>query len=397
MLTPAELIRQHLNDDIYTLSVQPRWHEPYDKRWLLQQIQSRQKAKSKLPSWYGNFDLLFPPPLSVEQCSSELTAGYKAALAHGGSLIDMTGGMGVDAAAFARHCDSVTFIERQADVAEAARHNFPLLGLRNIEVVCGDSTALLAALPPADHIYLDPARRSVGRKVFRLEDCEPDLLQLLPQLRTHTRHLLVKLSPLIDLTLLQRQLPGITTLHIVSVRHEVKEVLAEVRFDLPATTPGIVCAELAEPNRQVTFSDEDRAIGSVPMADAVGAYLYEPHPTVMKSGLMDVLAARCHLSKLHPHSHLYTSAELLPDYFGRVFAVQRVFSMGKKELKEGLDGLTKACITTRNFPLSAEELRKKLKLGDGGDTTLFATTMGSHQHVLVRCVAVTPSSASCSR
>ena len=396
-MTPAELIRQHLNDDIYTLSVQPRWHEPYDKRWLLQQIQSRQKAKSKLPSWYGNFDLLFPPPLSVEQCSSELTAGYKAALAHGGSLIDMTGGMGVDAAAFARHCDTVTFIERQADVAEAARHNFPLLGLRNIEVVCGDSTALLAALPPADHIYLDPARRNAGRKVFRLEDCEPNLLQLLPALRTHTRHLLVKLSPLIDLTLLQRQLPGITALHIVSVHHEVKEVLAEVRFDQPATVPDIVCAELAEPCRSITFHATEQKDNKIVLAESVETYLYEPHPTVMKSGLMDVLAARFHLSKLHPHSHLYTSAELLPDYFGRVFAVQRVFSMGKKELKEGVDGLAKANITTRNFPLSAEGLRKKLKLGDGGAVTLFATTMGSNQHVLIRCEAVTPSSASCSR
>ena len=397
MTTAAELIRQHLNDDIYTLSARSRWHEPYDKRWLLQQIQSRQKAKSKLPSWYGNFDLLFPPPLSVEQCSSELTAGYKAALAHGGSLIDMTGGMGVDAAAFASHCDTVTFIERQPEVADAARHNFPLLGLRNIEVVCGDSTELLATLPSADHIYLDPARRNAGRKVFRLEDCEPDLLQLLPQLRTHTRHLLVKLSPLIDLTLLQRQLPGITTLHILSVRHEVKEVLAEVRFDLPATTPDIVCAELAEPCRSITFPSTEQKDNKIVLAESVETYLYEPHPTVMKSGQMDVLAMRHHLSKLHPHSHLYTSTELHSDFFGRIFRVEKVFGMGKKELKEGLDGLTKACITTRNFPLSAEQLRKKLKLGDGGDTTLFATTMGSNQHVLVRCVAVTPSSASCSR
>ncbi len=397
MTTAAELIRQHLNDDIYTLSARSRWHEPYDKRWLLQQIQSRQKAKSKLPSWYGNFDLLFPPPLSVEQCSSELTAGYKAALAHGGSLIDMTGGMGVDAAAFARRCTAVTFIERQPEVAEAARHNFPLLGLRNIEVVCGDSTELLAALPPADHIYLDPARRKAGQKVFRLEDCEPDLLQLLPLLRTHTSHLLVKLSPLIDLTLLQRQLPGITALHIVSVHHEVKEVLAEVRFDQPAEVPDVVCAELAVPSRSITFHPTEQKNYKTELAVSVETYLYEPHPTVMKSGLMDVLAVRHDLRKLHYNSHLYTSTELHSDYFGRIFAVQSVFGMGKRELKEGLDGLTKACITTRNFPLSAEELRKKLKLGDGGDTTLFATTMGSNQHVLVRCVAVTPSSASCSR
>ena len=304
MTTAAELIRQHLNDDIYTLSARSRWHEPYDKRWLLQQIQSRQKAKSKLPSWYGNFDLLFPPPLSVEQCSSELTASYKAALAHGGSLIDMTGGMGVAAAAFARRCAAITFIERQPEVAEAARHNFPLLGLRNIEVVCGDSTELLAALPPADHIYLDPARRKAGQKVFRLEDCEPDLLQQLPLLRSHTSHLLVKLSPLIDLTLLQRQLPGITALHIVSVHHEVKEVLAEVRFDQPAETPDVVCAELAVPSRSITFHPTEQNNNKPVLAESVETYLYEPHPTVMKSGLMDVLAVRYGFRKLHYNSHL---------------------------------------------------------------------------------------------
>ncbi len=397
MTTAAELIRQHLNDDIYTLSARSRWHEPYDKRWLLQQIQSRQKAKSKLPSWYGNFDLLFPPPLSVEQCSSELTASYKAALAHGGSLIDMTGGMGVDAAAFARRCTAVTFIERQPEVAEAARHNFPLLGLRNIEVVCGDSTELLAALPSADHIYLDPARRKAGQKVFRLEDCEPDLLQLLPLLRTHTSHLLVKLSPLIDLTLLQRQLPGITTLHIVSVHHEVKEVLAEVRFDQPAEVPDVVCVELAEPSCSITFHPTEQQNNKPVLAESVETYLYEPHPTVMKSGLMDVLAVRYDLRKLHYNSHLYTSPELHPDYFGRIFAVQSVFGMGKRELKEGLEGVTQACITTRNFPLKAEELRRKLKLNDGGEVTLLGTTVADGRHVLIRCESVTPPSATCSR
>lgn len=397
MTTAAELIRQHLNDDIYTLSARSRWHEPYDKRWLLQQIQSRQKAKSKLPSWYGNFDLLFPPPLSVEQCSSELTAGYKAALAPGGSLIDMTGGMGVDAAAFARRSTAVTFIERQPEVAEAARHNFPLLGLRNIEVVCGDSTELLSALPLADHIYLDPARRKAGQKVFRLEDCEPDLLQLLPLLRAKTQHLLVKLSPLIDLTLLQRQLPGITTLHVVSVHHEVKEVLAEVRFDQQATAPDVVCAELAEPSRSITFHPTEQKNNKTELAESVETYLYEPHPTVMKSGLMDVLAVRYGLRKLHHNSHLYTSTELHSDYFGRIFAVQSVFGMGKRELKEGLDGLTQACITTRNFPLKAEELRRKLKLSDGGAVTLLGTTVADGRHVLIRCESVTPPSATCSQ
>lgn len=393
-MTAAEIIRLHINDDVYALSAKSHWHEDYDKKWLVQQIQARQKAKSKLPFWYGNFDLLFPPPLSVEQCSSELTAAYKASLVAGGSLIDMTGGMGIDACAFARRCDKVTFIERQPSVADSAQHNFNVLGISNMEVINGDSTQLLPSLPSADCIFLDPARRKEGQKVFRLEDCEPDLLTLMPLLSQKAGHIIVKISPLFDISLLQKQLSNITVIHIVAVHNEVKELLVEIRPGATVNEPEIRCVNLEggdEPQTTVVTlreSADGRAIEKVTKAwcaKASGTFLYEPHPTVMKSGLMDTYAAQFGLRKLHPHSHLYSGEQRCDNFFGRVFEVERVFGLGKAELKAGLLGVAKANITVRNFPLTADALRKKLKLSDGGSVTLFATTVGSGEHVIVKC------------
>lgn len=393
-MTAAEIIRLHINDDVYALSAKSHWHEDYDKKWLVQQIQARQKAKSKLPSWYGNFDLLFPPPLSVEQCSSELTAAYKASLVSGGSLIDMTGGMGIDACAFARRCQKVTFIERQPAVADSAKHNFNTLGINNMDVICGDSTQLLPSLPKSNYIFLDPARRKEGQKVFRLEDCEPDLIALLPLLAQKTDHIIVKISPLFDITLLQRQLPGISAIHIVALHNEVKELLVEIKPARPATEPEIRCVNLencdADHATVVTLrgNDQPQPIEKVVpdwSSKASGTFLYEPHATIMKSGLMDLYSTQYGLQKLHPHSHLYSGEQRIADFFGRVFEVESVFGMGKAELKIGLAGVEKANITVRNFPLAAEALRKKLKLADGGDITLFATTVGEGKHIIVKC------------
>lgn len=386
-MTRADIIRQHINDDVYTLSVQDGWCENYDKKWLVLQIQARQKAKSKLPSWYGNFDLLFPPPLSVEQCSSELAARYKASLIDGGTLVDMTGGMGIDASAFAARCNHVTFFEKQDAVADAARHNFNALGISNMEVINGDSTQLISTLPNTDHIYLDPARRKEGQKVFRLEDCEPDLLTLMPVLTQKTSHLIVKLSPLFDLTLLRQQLRGITAIHIVAVHNEVKELLVEMGTDVADCVPAITCVNLeADGQRTWTWSEERASVTSAFAVPTSGEFLYEPHPTVMKSGLMDAMAAQYGMAKLHPHSHLYTSKSMYSDFFGRIFKIESVFGMGKAELKAGLGGTAKANITVRNFPLSAEVLRHKIKIADGGDVTLFATTLADGKKVILKTV-----------
>lgn len=387
-MTAAEIIRQHINDDVYTLSAKAHWYESYDKMWLVQQIQARQKAKSKLPSWYGNFDLLFPPPLSVEQCSSELTAAYKASLVFGGTLADVTGGMGIDSSAFARRCSHVVFIEKQPVVADAARHNFNVLGLSNVEVICGDTTELLSTLAACDCIFIDPARRKEGQKVFRLEDCEPDLLQLLPIIQKKCRHLIVKLSPLFDISLLHKQLSNISAIHVVAVHNEVKELLVEVKWEEAADAETkVVCVNLepdAEPRVEVLSENAPVRKAAV----NAGSYLYEPHATVMKAGRMDALAARYQLLKVQENSHLYVSSELHEDFFGRIFQIESVFGMGKAELKSGLADLPAADITVRNFPMSAADLRKRLKLRDGGGTTIFATTLADGRHALLRCKRV---------
>ena len=202
----ADIIRQHLNDDIYALSAKDGWYGNSDKKWLLQQIQSRQKAKSKLPSWYGNFDLLFPPPLSVEQASSELTASYKASLVAGGTLVDATGGMGVDSSFFARRFQKVVYMEMQPNLVELARHNFGTLGLPNVEARLNPDGSI-GNLPDADCVFLDPSRRDAGRRVFLLEECTPDLLSWWPQLTARYETVLVKLSPMYDITSAVRALP----------------------------------------------------------------------------------------------------------------------------------------------------------------------------------------------
>lgn len=387
----ADIIRRHISDDVYELAARSHWFEPYDKQELLLQIQARQKAKSKLPSWYGNFDLIFPPPLSVEQGSSELTARYKAQLVGGTTLADLTGGMGIDSSAFSAHFQKVVFIERQENLARNARHNFDVLGCDNVEVRCADCTEILGELSAADCFFIDPARRKDGHKVFLLEDCQPNIIQLIPNILERNLgnpelRVLVKLSPMFDLQQLFSQLPNISGIHVVAVDNEVKELLADIRA-FPSPEPAVHCVNLGKKARSEHFAKSAKETLPV-LAAGVERYLYEPHPTIMKAGLMDALACRFDLKKLHRNSHLYTSAEFFPDFFGRIFEVENAFGMGKGELKQGLNGLRRANITTRNFPLRESELRKKLKLADGGDNTLIATTLEDNKHILIRAKRV---------
>lgn len=378
----ADIIRQHLNDDVYSLSAKDGWYGNSDKKWLLQQIQSRQKAKSKLPSWYGNFDLLFPVPVSVEQASSEQTAAYKASLVWGGTLVDATGGMGVDSSFFARRFQQVVYMEMQPELVRLARHNFAALGLDNVEVRHTPDGSI-DNLPDGDCVFLDPSRRDAGRRVFLLEECTPDLTGWWPRLRQKFPTVLVKLSPMYDITSAVRELPGIAEIHAVSVAGEVKELLLLAKNSSPAPL-AITCADIARDGsvRKSTFPYDQRNC-IVTYATEVNQYLYEPAAALMKTELMNAEASRCGLSKLHPHSHLYTGPSLAPDFFGRIFEVEETFGMGKADLKKGLHDLTRADITVRNFPLREAELRKRLRLDAGGDTTLFATTLGK-KHILIR-------------
>ncbi|WP_317167736.1 THUMP-like domain-containing protein [Spirosoma sp. KUDC1026] len=371
-----QFIQQHLTDDVRHLLL--RTHPPeLPIRELTAQITARQKAKDKLPTWYANEHLVFPPALSVEQASSEAAARYKASLVSGHQLLDLTGGMGVDSWAFAERIERVRYVEHRPELAELAAYNLPRLGATNITVQTGDGLTTAQALTdPVDWLYLDPHRRNEqGGKVVRLADCEPDISQpdILDSLLAKASQVLLKASPLIDIDDTIRQLPGINAVHVVAVQGEVKEVLFVISSQL-ATAIAVAAVNL-HPDRNIAFTYDkgDERMAPVQLGDPQ-TYLYEPNAAVLKAGAFRLVATRFGLRKLAPNSHLYTSSELVPDFPGRVFMLQTISKPDRKSLQQVLPML-KSNLTVRNFPQSVADLRKKLGLKEGGDTYIFATTL----------------------
>ncbi|ADB38283.1 THUMP-like domain-containing protein [Spirosoma linguale] len=373
-------IRNHLTDDVRTLLLKTA-PAGMDIRKLAVQIAARQKAKEKLPTWYANDDLVFPPGLSVEQASSEQTARYKASLVSGHKLLDLTGGMGVDTWAFSERMERVLYVERNPELASLAAHNLPLLGATNVTVQTGDGLSLLTASnnAPADWLYLDPHRRDeVGGKVVRLQDCEPDITrpEIQLALRKTSKQILLKASPLLDIDLAIRQLESpVKSVHIVAVEGEVKEVL----FIIDNQSVNIKKIEVNAVNllseRRIEFSfswDDERSV-DVAFGDPQ-TFLYEPNAAVLKAGAFRLVGNRFGLTKLAPNSHLYTSSELRDDFPGRIFRLQQLIKPDAKALKLAVP-LLKANLTVRNFPQTVAELRKKLSLREGGDVYILATTL----------------------
>lgn len=380
--TERQFIRDHLTDDVRALLLRPH-PTSVDLKKVAAQITARQKARHKLPTWYATADLLFPPPLSVEQASSEATAYYKASLVSGLLLLDLTGGMGVDTWAFADRVRQVVYVEQQAELAELATHNLPQLGVANATIRTGDGVALVNSLPtPADWLYLDPHRRDDrGGKVVRLQDCEPDVTQpgMLTALLTQTERILLKASPLIDIDAAIRQLTGpnqgVESVHVVAVQGEVKEVvfiLTKGTFD--AATVDINTVNLLT-DRSIffVFRRRNEPLATVQLGDPQ-RFLYEPNAAVLKAGAFRSVAERFDLVKLAPNTHLYTSDTLQPDFPGRIFTVEHTLRPDRKTVQLLIPHL-KANLTVRNFPQSVAELRKKLRLQEGGDTYIFATTL----------------------
>lgn len=385
--TEKQFIRDHLTDDVRQLVL--RTHPAgLDIRKLASQLAARQKTRDKLPSWYRNDVVLYPPALSVEQASSEQTARYKASLVDGDRLLDLTGGMGVDAWAFAQRLREVLYVERQPELVSLAAHNLPAMGRTNIDVRAGDGLAVVDALiQSADWIYLDPHRRDgQGGKVVRLADCEPDVSRtdVLTALLAKAKHVLLKTSPIIDIEATIRQLSGppdnprsarVDAVHVVAVQGEVKEVLFVVSSQQTPSAPvevnavnllndRIVRLQFLQPEEReagVTFSDPQR-------------YLYEPNAAILKAGAFRLSAARYGLAKLAPNSHLYTSQQHNPDFPGRAFVLEQVIKPDRGTLQSWLPAM-KANLTVRNFPQTVAELRKKLNLQEGGDVYIFATTL----------------------
>lgn len=386
-------IREHRQDDVRALALQANKYPQVDMAEAVVQIAGWQIAEKKVPLWARTEGILYPRHLSMEQCSSEVTARYKASLVSGESLADLTAGFGVDCSFMARNFNRVIYVEKQEILCDLARHNFPLLGLSRIQVCQADGVEYLRQMEPVDCLFLDPARRdSHGGKTVAISDCEPDVCALESLLVEKGKYVLVKLSPMLDIGTALRELKYLREIHIVAVNNECKELIAVLKKPsdntyLSDNEVRVFCEQavnnLLTTPFSFTLSEEKNA--ACTWAEEVEDYLYEPGASLLKAGPYRLLSERYGVRKLQANSHLYTSFHEV-DFPGRRFRVLEVSDFGKKNLKQFLQGIEKANLTVRNFPTSVVELRKKLKLKEGGDLYLFATTLHGGQKVLIKCI-----------
>ena len=351
--------------------------------FLARQTEGRKIVATKLPSWAENMSILFPVKISLEQCSSEATALYKAGLVSGESLVDLTGGFGVDCSFLSKNFSSVDYVEQNEELCQIAEHNFAALGL-NIRVNNAESVSFLADMPSVDCIYIDPARRDVkGKKTADLSLCSPNLLEIRDILLEKCNTLLIKLSPMFDISSALEVFPECKQVHVVSVKNECKELLLLVEGGFCGETE-VVCIDLTPnsslltPNLIVEKNEENSTIIGY---SAPKSYLYEPYASIMKAGLFKTVAKRYNVQKLHPNTHLYTSDEYIENFPGRSFQINRVTKVQRKEIQD----IEKANLSIRNFPGNVADIKKKLKLKDGGNIYIFACTLHDNSKVLIVC------------
>jgi hypothetical protein len=375
-------IREHTHIDVKKLALQKNPFPQVPWTDVLNQIAARQKAKDKLPTWFTTENIIYPSKISVEQTSSETAAKYKAKLVSGVSLIDLTGGFGIDDYYFSKQLKEVTHCELNPELSAIAQHNFEVLGATNIQCIPGDSYDTLTEVNRQwDYIYIDPSRRNDAKgKVFMLADCLPNVPELLDTYFNFTKNILVKTAPLLDISAGINELHSVKAIHIVAINNEVKELLWILEKGF-TETPALIATDLNKDGEQVfkaQYGNEDIAPLSLPKK-----YLYEPNSAVMKSGAFGTVASHYKLAKLHAHSQLYTSDELI-DFAGRRFEIQQILPYGKAEMKQYIQG-KKMNITVRNFPLKTEELQRKWKIKDGGDVYTFFTTNREGEKMVLIC------------
>ena len=379
-----EFIAQHREEDVRTLALQAGRYPTVDMREAVTQIEGWQHAREKLPEWAAVEGIIYPPKISMEQCSSEKTAKYKAGLIEGKMFADLTGGFGIDFSYMARGFGEAFYIERNERLCDIATANFSRLGLDHVKVLNGNSEELFGTLPHLDWIFVDPARRdSDGRKVVALSDCEPNVVEL--DLLSKADMAMIKCSPMLDITMACRQLGSVSSVHIISVNNECKELLIILNS---GNFTGITthCVNILKDGGMQTFSftQEEEDLASISYCSEVGKYLYEPNASIQKAGCPKSLGAHYHVDKLHPNSHLYTSIEHVHDFPGRTFEIVEVLGFSKADIKR-VQSLGKANITVRNFPENVQLLRKRLKLADGGENYIFATTLKDSSKALIVC------------
>lgn len=367
-----EFIQEHLRADIAALVLKGSPFDDIPSATLAGQIHARQKAEKKLPTWFQTTDIYYPPVLSVEQSSSEVTARYKASLFEGTHMVDITGGFGVDDYYFSKQFTEVVHCELNEELSEIVKHNFKQLEAGNITCFAGNGLKYLETVKHTDLIYTDPARRDDAKgKVFLLSDCTPNIVRHLEFLFEKTNTILIKTSPLLDLSAGISELSRVRAIHIVAVRNEVKELLWVLDKKHTEQDITVTAVNLGEAGRLHTPFVFLLGEGAHPplLPGAVKKYLYEPNAAVMKSGAFNLVAERFNLQKLHLHTHLYTSDTLI-DFPGRRFEVTDVLPYKNKVIKKKLSG-SPCHITTRNFPVAVADLRKKFNIRDGGDRYAF--------------------------
>lgn len=381
-----DFIKAHESDDVRQVALRGCKNPAVDLPFALRQIEGHQKAKYKLPEFFARPDILYPASISLEQCSSSETAHYKAALLQGRDFADLTGGFGIDTFAFAPNFEHCHYVEPQAELCELVRHNAPVLGIDNIHIHQCTMEDALPELPTVDCLYLDPSRRnSHGNRVVTLEECTPDLTHWKDALLHKVRHcLLAKLSPMLDIKRTLQQLPETTAIHVVAVNNECKEVLFLLEPNANSHEVIVSAANIKNGGTDVFLFSTLEEQNAVPtLADELGEYLYEPNAAIMKAGGFKTVATRFNLRKLHPHTHLYTCNQSVDNFPGRTFRIEQAIPFSKKSAKQLL--VKQANIATRNFPLSVEELKKSLKIKDGGDTYIFGATLTGDKKVLLLC------------
>ncbi|WP_313786494.1 THUMP-like domain-containing protein [[Muricauda] lutisoli] len=338
---------------------------------LAEQIEAKKKCKDKLPTWFNSSKIYYPNKLNIEQTSSETTAAYKAEIVSGKSLVDLTGGFGVDSYFFSKKIDQVFHCEINQELSGIASHNFKVLGQENIQCLSEDGIEFLKRSTDSfDWIYVDPSRRNDKKgKVFLLEDCLPNLPEHLPLLFEKSHRILVKTSPLLDIKMGITALNFVKEVHVVAAQNEVKELLFVLEKGYVGSIQVKTINLLPEQRDMFNFELEQEQDAQIHYGEPL-SYLYEPNTAILKSGGFKSVAKAYDLVKLHPHSHLYTGDKII-DFPGRRFEIHQLLPYSKKSLKT--IAVSKANITTRNFPLSVAEIRKKHNIKDGGNRYLFFT------------------------
>lgn len=374
-------INDNLNTDTAKLALKKNPFPTVNFPEIINQIIAKNKAKDKLPTWFATKNIIYPEKISIEQTSSEITAKYKATLISGESIIDLTGGFGIDDYYFAQNFKTVFHCEINEDLSQIVEHNYSVLHQNNIKCFHKESLTLLRELNQQfDWIYIDPSRRSdIKGKVFLLKDCLPNVPELLPDYFNFSNKILIKTAPILDITSGLNELQFVKKIHIIALKNEIKELLWEIHnnYTEEVEISAVNITESAIDSFETVYKKEYETKYSLPKK-----YLYEPNSSIMKSGNIDAVSNFFHVEKLHQHSHLFTSNENI-SFQGRRFLINEIIPFQKEQMKK-LQNQKLNC-STRNFPLRVDEIKKKFKIKDGGTIFAFFTTNLNNEKIVLLC------------